>query len=72
MHNFKQIAAIVEQQGAGICVQNQAQFTAASEMLLQTPSKRRSMGARGRALVAENQGALNKTLALLAPFLSSD
>jgi len=71
MHNFKQIAQIVEQQGAGLCVQDQSAFLAASQMLLNDAFKRQSMGSKGRELVIENQGALDKTLALLAPHLSS-
>lgn len=71
MQNFKQIAQIVERQGAGYCVRDQTAFLDVSESLLKDGSKRKFMGNEGRSLVIENQGALDKTLALLAPHLSS-
>lgn len=72
MQNFKQIAHIVEHRGAGYCVRDQAAFLGATECLLKDNSKRQLMGINGRNLVIENQGALAKTMELLAPHLSSN
>lgn len=70
MQNFRQIAQIVEQQGAGYCVADQVVFLEASEALLKDVPGRELMGNNGRNLVIANRGALDKTLTLLAPHLS--
>ncbi len=72
MHNFKQVAQIVEQQQAGVCVETPQAFLEQSLRLLEDPDMRARMGEKGRQLVIENRGALKRTMKLLEACLSSD
>jgi 3-deoxy-D-manno-octulosonic-acid transferase len=69
MDNARQVAEQVQLERAGIQVKDQAALLAASRQLLNNPEQRKQMGQRGLALIEANQGALNKTLALLEPWL---
>lgn len=69
MDNARQVAEQVQLEQAGIQVENEAALLAVSQQLLDNAEQRNQMGQRGLALVQANQGALNKTLALLDPWL---
>ena len=70
MSNFTQIAQIVRDENAGIQVSDQADLLQACLRLSGAPDTRTTMGANGLALVQANQGASQRTLELLAPWLS--
>ncbi len=71
MSNFTQIAQIVRDENAGIQVSDQAELLQACRRLSQAPDTRAVMGANGLAMVQENQGASERTLRLIAPWLST-
>lgn len=71
MDNFRQVAKIVKQAHAGIEVKDQNALLAACKQLANSEANRIQMGQHGKALIAANQGALDKTLALLDPWLSA-
>ncbi len=70
MSNFTQIAQIVRDENAGIQVSDQADLLQAGLRLSGAPETRAMMGGNGLALVQANQGASQRTLKLLAPWLS--
>ena len=70
MSNFTQIAQIVRDENAGIQVSDQADLLQACLQLSGAPDTRTTMGGNGLALVQANQGASQRTLELLAPWLS--
>ena len=65
MHNFVQVAQIVVQQQAGIQLDGQPELLEASGRLLSDPALRTQMGQQGQALMEQNRGALQRTMALL-------
>ena len=70
MSNFTQIAQIVRDENAGIQVSGQADLLQACLRLSGESDTRATMGKNGLALVQANQGASQRTLKLLAPWLS--
>jgi 3-deoxy-D-manno-octulosonic-acid transferase len=65
MFNFEQISAMTLERGAGRQVHDVDELTAVVAQLFQQPALRRAMGDAGRAMVAENRGALAGTVQLL-------
>ena len=69
MFNFLQISQLVLERGAGIQAKDEDELLAAVDGYLGDPYKRFSTGEAGRKLIEENKGALDKTLALFAPYV---
>mgnify|MGYP001816533633 CR=1 FL=1 len=65
MHNFREIAAIVKEEKAGIQVDSEIELLDACRKLANDASYRVEMGGKGRELVVRNRGALQKTLDML-------
>jgi 3-deoxy-D-manno-octulosonic-acid transferase len=70
-HTYKceEIAAAVLESGAGVRVDSADALAEQVGRLLADPALRERMGRRGREMVARNQGAVERTLALLHPWL---
>ena len=62
IHNFKEISKKLVHAGGGIMVHNAAELEDLIVRLLSDSVRRRAMGAAGRALIAENTGATERTL----------
>ncbi len=69
MDNFRQIARLVKQAGAGLQVHDEKSLFAVCNKLAGDAAMRRTIGIKGKEVVATNQGALSKTMALLKPWL---
>jgi 3-deoxy-D-manno-octulosonic-acid transferase len=70
MFNFSEISRMALERGAGRQVQDSTELASAVADYLGNPAARKAAGAAGQRLVAENRGALAKTLALLRPMLT--
>lgn len=68
--NFTQAASLAESAGAGIAVADMPTAVAQAEALLQEPSRRLAMREAGLAFTRGQQGASERVLATLAPYLS--
>ncbi len=66
MFNFAEVSRLIRERGAGREVANPAELEAAVTAYLADPNLRFEDGERGRRLIAENRGAVDKTLALVA------
>lgn len=62
VHNFKEISKKLVNAGGGLMVQDSAELQAQIIKLVSDPVRRRAMGEAGRALIAENTGATQRTL----------
>ncbi len=71
MHNFREIADSFERAAAWRRVESGEELGAAWRAWLDDPAAAREVGARGRALVEANRGALERTRAMLAPLLAA-
>ncbi|HYX26655.1 MAG TPA: hypothetical protein VFC23_21055, partial [Thermoanaerobaculia bacterium] len=71
MHNFRDMAAAFDGAGAWRRVADARELAAAWSEWLGDAGAARETGGRGLRLVAENQGALARTLAMLAPLIPS-
>ena len=69
MENFRDMAAAFDLAGAWRRVDGAASLAAAWGEWLRDPAAAAAAGARARQLVAQNRGALDRTLAMLAPLL---
>jgi 3-deoxy-D-manno-octulosonic-acid transferase len=69
MNNFQDIARLVVERGAGVQIQNAAQLTPAVSDFLGNANRRDGAGEAGKKLIAENRGALERTLKLIAQLL---
>ncbi len=69
MFNFQQISEHTLQQDAGMQVVDQGELMAAVDRYLVDPNLRFKTGEAGKAFVAENRGALQKTLNLLEHYV---
>jgi len=67
--NSESIARLLIERGAARVVQD-GELAAAVAALLADGEARSRMGARGRAAIEENRGALARLLGLIAPLLS--
>jgi 3-deoxy-D-manno-octulosonic-acid transferase len=69
MFHFEEISALVLERGAGRQVHDEAELVAAVLLYLEHPELRAAAAAAGRGLVAENRGALARTLELVGETL---
>jgi 3-deoxy-D-manno-octulosonic-acid transferase len=69
MENFEELAASLLRTGGARRVADGAELGAAVALLLQDPAARAEMASRARAAAAREAGALDATLAALAPLL---
>jgi 3-deoxy-D-manno-octulosonic-acid transferase len=69
-YNNAEIAQLMLMRGAAEVVRDAAGLAARLESLLDDPEARARLGARGRAVVEANRGALGKLLALIEPLLA--
>lgn len=65
MFNFREISRLTLERGAGRQVNNATQLADAVAEYIQNSDARRAAGEAGRRMVADNRGALAKTLALV-------
>ncbi|GAM07933.1 3-deoxy-D-manno-octulosonic acid transferase [Geobacter sp. OR-1] len=66
MNNFREIAALVKEYGAGCEVADGARLTTEIRQLLADPAGRREMGECGLRLLRENNGATERHMAVIA------
>lgn len=66
MHNFKEIAKLLQASGGGLMVGNRPELLAAVRQLLADPGRCAAMGRAGGQLSRRNAGATEKTLAVIA------
>jgi 3-deoxy-D-manno-octulosonic-acid transferase len=71
MHNFRDMAERFDRAGAWRRVADAAELGRVWQEWLADPDAARRQGQRAAALLAENRGALARTLALLAPILAT-
>jgi 3-deoxy-D-manno-octulosonic-acid transferase len=69
MENFREIAAAFDRAGAWRRVADGAELGAVFAGWLDDAASARALGARGAELVATHRGALERTLAWIAPVL---
>lgn len=62
VHNFKEISTKLIRAGAGIKVEDKEQLVQVLDTMLRDPARCRAMGEAGRALIAENIGATDRTV----------
>ncbi len=72
MENFQEMASKFDRDRAWQRVASAAELAAVWEEWLSHPEKAAEMGARAAELVTRNQGALARTLEILAPVLTAD
>jgi 3-deoxy-D-manno-octulosonic-acid transferase len=71
MENFAEVASAIVTRSAGLKVFSAEELGAAWIALTRSPEKSRMMGAAARALVEENRGATDKTIAYINTILKS-
>jgi 3-deoxy-D-manno-octulosonic-acid transferase len=71
MFNFSGISRLALERGAGRQVQDAAELASAVANYLENPAARNAAGAAGLRMVAENRGALAKTLTLVRQIITS-
>ena len=71
MANFKEPARVLVEGGAAVQVSGPETLARELESLLDDSERRQTLGAAGRRVVAENQGAIARSLDVIAPFLDS-
>jgi 3-deoxy-D-manno-octulosonic-acid transferase len=71
MTNFREIAELFDRTDAWARVASGEALGKLWSSWLDDPSAAREIGERGRSLVAANAGAVDRTLALLAPFVAA-
>jgi 3-deoxy-D-manno-octulosonic-acid transferase len=71
MFNFSDISRMARGRGAGRQVQDAAELASVVADYLKNPALRNAAGEAGQRMVAENRGALARTLALLRQLLTS-
>ncbi|MBR5346822.1 MAG: 3-deoxy-D-manno-octulosonic acid transferase, partial [Deltaproteobacteria bacterium] len=69
MHNFREIVRLLLEAGGGAQVQDEAELEEKAAALLSDASLRGQMGEHGFRLLMENQGATEKTMAILKRLL---
>jgi len=70
MENFREMAADFDRRGAWARVADAGELARVWRRWLDEPEEAAHVGARGRALVEENRGALARTLEVLRPILA--
>ena len=68
--NFEEISQLAISSSAGIQAKNPEDLQTTLSGLLEDPNLRASMGEKGMALIAKNQGATEKSLQILLPLIS--
>lgn len=71
-YNFREIAQLIEERGAGTRVVDAVELAAEVSHYLQDPELRYETGEKGKKLVQENRGALQRTLELLQNIVNCD
>ena len=71
MTNFPQVVPQFLSEGGAVQVQDAADLERQLDDLLANPSKRRELGQRGAAIVAANQGGLEKTVQMIVKELGA-
>jgi len=71
MHNFREMAEAFDQAGAWKKVADARELAAAWRQWLEDPEAARAVGGNALRLVEENRGALDRTIEMLKPILSS-
>lgn len=69
IQNFREISAKLVRAGAGVMVSNQQELLQQARLLLDDPIRCRAMGQAGRALIAENAGATERTMRRIARYV---
>jgi 3-deoxy-D-manno-octulosonic-acid transferase len=69
MHNFAEMAALFDSRSAWRRVADERELGAVWRGWLDAPAAAREVGERAAALLAENRGALDRTLELVRPLL---
>ena len=69
LFNFTEISAMAIECGAAVRINQPGELASALSDFLGNANRRFEVGEAGRRLVEENRGALNKTMALIAPLL---
>ncbi len=69
MENFPEISAVIRECGGGVQVQNTKELLEVLQGLLRNPEERDRIGEAGIQVIKENQGALKKTVDLVAKWL---
>jgi len=72
MFHFEEIAALALERGAARQVHDETQLAAAVGLYLEQPDLRRAAGRAAQALVADNRGALERTLELVTAELARE
>jgi 3-deoxy-D-manno-octulosonic-acid transferase len=67
--NFKDITQALIACGGARCVNNAAELERAAAMLLGDPEQRRQMGAVGLGMLRNGQGAVSRTLHIIAEMM---
>ncbi len=71
MSNFREIAALVLQYGAGIQVETPVGLTDSCRALIASPELRQVLGQNGLKLMRDNGGATKRQMEIIARFLST-
>lgn len=71
MQNFRAVAAIFREAQAAVEVADRDGFTPALQHLLTSRQRREDLGAQARRVVEQNRGAIDRTLDLIEPLLST-
>jgi len=70
MQNFKEITRLFLSRQAAVQVPDAAELERALEDLLANPARRAEMGVKAKAIVAENLGAVERTVEMILPHLA--
>ena len=70
VEHIEQTAKALLNAGGGVCVRDAGELAEQVEALLGDEERRKTMGERARSVVETQQGALDRTLVLLEPYLT--
>jgi len=71
MFNFEEITAMMVEAGAAVQVHSAGELTPAVRRLLQDANLRHSVGDRGRQVVEENRGAIDRLMVLIVEVMTT-
>ena len=69
MDNFSEISRCLRESGGGLQVNNRKEFLSQAEMLLKNDAERDKLGEKAFAVIAHNQGAINKAMEVIERFI---
>lgn len=72
MHNFTEIARLTLERGAGVQVMNATQLAPAISDFMGNANRRFNAGEAGKRMVAENRGAVERTIELIAELVPAE